>query len=128
MNTTIIIVGHVGKAPEQINLADGKSLVKFGLAVNEKVKGEDKTQWYTVEAWNGSGENVLKYVTSGREVQVIGRLSLKMYKGKDGESHIDPVISLSTFHLCGKKPESVESTDADEGVEQAKKGRKLRSV
>jgi single-strand DNA-binding protein len=113
MSNTIIILGYVGKAPEQVTLNDAtKALVKFRVAVKEpSVKGQEKTQWYTVEAWNGTSENTLKYITKGREVQVTGRLSLVTYTAKDGSTQTDPVIKMSNFHLCGKKPEA-SSTDS----------------
>ncbi len=111
MGNTITIIGYVGKAPEKVTLNDpNKALAKFRVAVKEPaVQGQEKTQWYTVEAWNGSSENTLKYITKGREVQVTGRLSLVSYTTKEGTTQTDPVVKMSNFHLCGKKPEASDT-------------------
>lgn len=103
----IIILGHVGQQPKQVELTDtSKSLVKFSVAVKEpSAKGQQKTQWFEVEAWNGNSENALSLITKGREVQITGRLTLNTYTGKDGTNKVTPVIKMFSFELCGKKPE-----------------------
>jgi single-stranded DNA-binding protein len=61
---------------------------------------------------NGLGERVLKTVTRGREVVVHGRLSLSTYtREEDGmkKQITKPVIKLTSFHLCGKKPVANET-------------------
>jgi single-strand DNA-binding protein len=111
MSNTIILLGHVGQAPKRIDLTDAsKSLVKFSVAAKEpsSKKGDDKTQWFEVEAWNGNSENALNYITRGREIQVTGRLTLNTYTAKDGTTKVVPVVKMSGFQLCGKKPDAAE--------------------
>jgi single-strand DNA-binding protein len=111
MNNTIIILGHVGQPPKQIDLTDtSKSLVKFSVAVKEpSAKGQEKSQWFEVEAWNGNSENAFNLITKGREVQVTGRLTLNSYTAKDGTNKVVPVIKMLGFQLCGKKPEQTDT-------------------
>lgn len=120
MNNNIVIVGHVGQAPHCVCFGDtGNKLVKFSVAVKEFSfnSEEDKTMWIDVDAWNGLGERVLKTITKGREVVVQGRLAIAEYtKEKDGlkVEVSKPVIKLTSFHLCGKKPTSDEETQPTE--------------
>jgi len=102
MNNLITIIGHVGKAPEIVTFASGKSMAKFSVAVND---GKDKTLWFTVQAWNEASERVFDNITKGREVLIQGRLGLELYKTKKGESAAALTIKLTSFHLCGKKPQ-----------------------
>ncbi|MGD9683522.1 MAG: single-stranded DNA-binding protein [Candidatus Obscuribacterales bacterium] len=114
MNNSITIVGHVGQKPHAIFFGDtGNKVVKFSVAVKEFSSNtdEEKTLWIDVDAWNGLGDRVLKTITKGREVVINGRLALSSYtKEEDGVKRqiTKPVIKLTSFHLCGKRPTSQE--------------------
>lgn len=116
MNNSITIVGHVGKDPQSRDFDDtGNKVVKFSVAVKEYSSNSDelKTMWLDVDAWNGLGDRVLQTVTKGREVVLNGRLAMSTYsKLVDGVTvqMTKPVIKLSSFHLCGKRPIAQEET------------------
>ena len=110
MTAQITLIGRVGNAPALQNFASSKKVV-FSVAVNE-YKGKDKPQvttWYDVECWNGGTDRVLKLVTKGRQIVVIGQLSLNTYfSEKDSKEKTRPVVRLSHFQLCGRKPQDEE--------------------
>lgn len=118
MNNSITIIGHVGQKPKVVSFGDtGNKLVKFSVAVKEFSSNtdEEKTLWLDVDAWNGLGERALKTITKGREVVITGRLAVSTYsKEEDGikKEITKPVIKLTSFHLCGKKPQ--EETQPEE--------------
>ena len=122
MNNAIVIVGHVGQAPTVVTFADtGNRVVKFSVGVKEfsPNRDEPRTMWIDVDAWNGLGDRVLKTVTKGREVVVNGRLALSTFtKQVDGTKMqmTKPVIKLTSYHLCGRKPASVEETPAEDAA------------
>ena len=127
MNNSITIVGHVGQAPHTVSFGDtGNKVVKFSVAVKEfsSNSDEEKTLWLDVDAWNGLGDRVLKTITKGREVVVNGRLAVSTYtKEEDGikKQITKPVIKLTSFHLCGKKPTSQDETQSGEQAADAPK-------
>ncbi|MGH9552141.1 MAG: single-stranded DNA-binding protein [Terriglobales bacterium] len=131
MNNQITVVGHVGQAPNSVSFGDtGNKVVKFSVAVKEfsSNSDEDKTMWIDVDAWNGLGERVLSTITKGREVVVTGRLALSQYNKEINGVTVKmtkPVIKLTSFHLCGKKPDSNSETTAEE---KPSKSRKLATV
>lgn len=110
MNNQITLVGYVGQAPKSVSFGDtGNKVAKFSLAVKEFSPKTDevKTLWFDVDAWNGLGERVLETITKGREVVVIGRLGLSHYTKEINGTAVQmtkPVVKLTSFHLCGKKP------------------------
>jgi len=114
MNNQVTLVGYVGQTPTSVSFDDtGNRVVKFSLAVKEfsSKTDEEKTMWVDVDAWNGLGERVVTTVTKGRELVVMGRLSISSYeKVVDGLpiKMSKPVIKLTSFHLCGPKPVEVE--------------------
>jgi single stranded DNA-binding protein len=126
MNNQVTLVGHVGQAPTSYGFADGKQVVKFSIAVREYSPNsdEDKTLWFDVDAWNGLGDRVLKTITKGREVVLIGRLSLSTYTKEVNGATIQvtkPVIKLSSYHLCGRKPEVKPEAESDKPTGKRKK-------
>lgn len=127
MNNNCTFVGHVGQTPHSVSFGDtGNKVVKFSVAVKEfsNKEDEDKTMWIDVDAWNGLGERVLKTVTKGREVVINGRLAMSTYTKEVNGVKIPttkPVLKLTSFHLCGKKPKETQSeeTNSDESRELA---------
>jgi single-stranded DNA-binding protein len=124
MNNTITIVGHVGNAPRSISFGDTQNkLAKFSVAVKEfSNSGDEKTLWIDVDAWNGLADRVIKTITKGREVVVTGRLAVSTFhKEEDGikKEVTKPVIKLSSFHLCGKRPTVVTETPQEAQSEQS---------
>ena len=92
MNTLrnkVQLIGHVGNAPEIVNLESGRKLAKFSIATNEtykNAKGEKitDTQWHNVVAWGKTAELVENYVPKGKEIGVEGKLTSRTYEDKDG--------------------------------------------
>ncbi len=130
MNNQITLLGHVGKNPVETSFADsGNKVVRFSLAIKEFSKSEEeKTLWIDVECWNGLGERVLSLITKGREVQVCGRLALSEYsKEINGQKvpMVKPIVKLSSFHLCGKKPEEEGEAQAPTNIKASRKTRKV---
>jgi single-strand DNA-binding protein len=116
MNNQCTFVGRVGADPTTKIFTDTKNkVVKFSLAVKDFSPNRDevRTTWISVDAWNGLGDRVLQTVAKGREIVINGRLSTTTYKTeKDGVMHeiTKPVLNLTSFHLCGKKPMGVATS------------------
>ena len=82
-----------------------------------------------VDAWNGLGERVAKYITKGREVVIFGRLFLSSYeKEVEGQkiTLVKPIVKLTSFHLCGSKP--AEDGETPQVRETTTKPKKLKAV
>lgn len=127
MNNQLTIIGRVGQDPRAVSFADtGNKVVKFSLGVTEysNKKEEEKTLWIDVDCWNGLGDRVMQTVTKGREVLLTGRLAINTFTkevdGKTVEVH-KPILKLTSFHLCGPKPTTVEKTDDAESKKSTRK-------
>lgn len=130
MNNTITVVGHVGQNPQSVSFeGSGNKVVKFSVAVKEfsSASEEDSTFWIDVDAWNGLGDRVMSTITSGREVAVSGRLALSKYTKEVNGVKVQmtkPLIKMTGFHLCGKRPVQKE-TELQTVNEAPAKSRKL---
>ncbi|MBA3859684.1 MAG: hypothetical protein C0508_03085 [Cyanobacteria bacterium PR.023] len=108
----ITLIGKVGGEPTAVTFTDSDNkLAKFSIAVPEYSSKVDDPEplWIDVDAWGNLAERVLDYVTKGREICVSGKLSIVKYNKEVNGVTVKmtkPVVKLSSFHLCGKKPQS----------------------
>jgi single-stranded DNA-binding protein len=81
---------------------------------------------------NGLGERVLKTITKGREVVVHGRLALSTFNKEVNGVKVEmtkPVVKLTSFHLCGRKPSSAaEETQTEPSEASTSKKARLSAV
>ena len=107
MKNRVQLIGNVGQDPEIKNLEGGKKLANLSIATNDTYtndKGEriTDTQWHRVTAWGNNAEIIEKYVTKGKEIAVIGKLSYRNYDDKNGEKRYVTEITISELQLLGK--------------------------
>lgn len=126
-NNQISLVGNVGQAPTSVTFPDSDNkLAKFSIAVREYSSKTDNPEpmWVDVDAWGNLAERVLKTITEGREVVIYGRLSISKYNKEINGVTVKmtkPVVKLSGFHLCGKKPKTEESEPSEKTASRKKK-------
>lgn len=114
----VILVGHVGKNPEQRVFASGESVTSFSLATSEKYKdksGEwkDQTEWHNLSCFGKLSEIANKYVTKGTQVYVEGKIKTNKYTDKSGVEKYSTNIVVSSLQLLGSK--EVKSPPLDHG-------------
>jgi single-strand DNA-binding protein len=107
----ITIIGSLGKDPEVRTVQSGNTVCSFSVAVTERYKGENKTTWFRVSAWNKLGENCAKYLSKGKKCAVVGSVSVSTYDGKDGKTHFSLDIFAENVEFLSPK---TEPSDADE--------------
>ena len=107
MKNRVQLIGNVGQDPEIKNLEGGKKLANISIATNDSYtndKGEriTDTQWHRLTAWGNTAEIIEKYVTKGKEIAVIGKLTYRNYDDKNGEKRYVTEITISELQLLGK--------------------------
>jgi len=101
------LIGHVGKDPQVHEFDEGTGIVTFSLATNDQYKkrnGEivEQTTWHNCVAFGKTGELIQKYVKSGKEIAVEGKISKRKYEKEGIEREVCEII-ISDFLLLGKK-------------------------
>lgn len=82
-NTAVTIIGRVASDPNLTTTTSGRSLAKFRLAHNRRVRdaqgnwSDGETSWYDVVCWQQLAANVANSVTKGQQVIVHGVLEVK---------------------------------------------------
>jgi single-strand DNA-binding protein len=111
-----ILIGNVGKEPEIRKTQSGISVANFSLATSKKIKGEDKTEWHRIVAWDKLAEIVEKYVHKGDKLMIEGEIETRDYE-KDGQKVYTTEIRAWNMEMLGGKPEGNQSTGSNQKVD-----------
>ena len=87
----VVLVGHVGSAPETRYTKAGSAVSTFSLATHElkkTISEEEKehTEWHNILAWGNMGEFAEQYIKRGQLVCIEGRLKTSKWESKEGLS------------------------------------------
>ena len=107
----VTLLGRIGKEPEVRYSQSGMAVCNVSLATSEKVKGEDKTQWHRLVAFDKTAELIGKYVNKGDQLGIEGKISYGSYE-KDGTPIYTTDIIVNRIHFVGgkKQEEKQEQT------------------
>ncbi|OQY59204.1 MAG: hypothetical protein B6245_07960 [Desulfobacteraceae bacterium 4572_88] len=108
----ISLIGNLGGDPEVRYTPDGLAVTNFNLAVTERVKGVDKTQWYRVTAFGKLGEICGEYLSKGKQVYVEGRLQTSEWEDRDGNKRFNLEVIASVMKMLGTKADNYDSPGA----------------
>lgn len=106
------IIGHLGRDPEMRYSEKGLAIANFSVAVTEKEKGEDFTQWFKVTAFDKLAEICGQYLKKGSQVFVEGRLKGKEYDKKDGTKGFSLEIIARMMLMLNSKSENSSASPA----------------
>ena len=102
----IIVIGNLGRDPEMRYTPSGQSVTSFSIATNRKftVGGEqrEETDWFNVSAWGRLSELCNQYLTKGQQVYLEGRLHLRSYEGRDGQTRWVNEINLTDVQFLSR--------------------------
>ena len=95
----VILIGRLGKDPEQRQLQGGTVIAKFSIATTGSRKvGEqyqDETEWHNCVSFGKQAEYISNYFRKGQMVCVEGRLKTSNWE-KDGVKHYKTEIMVET--------------------------------
>ena len=88
----VMIIGHLGRAPEMRFTPNGVSVANFSIACDRAWKVSDgvkqtSTEWFNVVAWGNLAEIAKDLLNKGSLVYVEGRLQTRAWQDKEGHQH-----------------------------------------
>ncbi len=95
-----ILIGRLGKDPEERVTKNGKKGIFFSLAVDSYFSKEKKTDWYSIQVWDENLFRLCLSLKKGSLVSVAGTpLPVKTYEAKDGTTRVDQGLNCSAIYF-----------------------------
>lgn len=111
----VVLLGHLGRDAETKYTASQVAVSRFSIATNRRVKdtqtGEwkDETDWHNVVLWRN--DNVLQFLTKGRQVYIEGRLQTRQYEDQNGQKRYSTEVVAEDVILLGGRGEGAPAGD-----------------
>lgn len=107
----VLLIGHVVKTPEirYLETPDHPKVAQFTLATTEARKAKDGTvtkltEWHNIVAWRGVADFVEKYIQTGSQVFIEGKLRTRSWESKGQKVYRTEIIA-ENLQFVGRKPE-----------------------
>lgn len=102
----ITIMGRLTRDPELRRTGSGVAVTSFTLAVDRDYapEGQEReTDFIDVVAWRQTGEFVAKYFTKGRMAVASGRLQIRSWTDKDGNTRRNAEVVADNVYFADSK-------------------------
>jgi single-strand DNA-binding protein len=106
-----ILIGNLGKDPDNRYTPNGQAVTSFSLATTEKYKDksgvqQSRTEWHNVVCWGRLAEIARDYLKKGNPVYIEGRIQYRSYDDKEGIKRYRTEIVAEKLQLLGGRPSS----------------------
>ncbi len=106
MLNSVNLQGRLTRDPELRELATGKKLANFTLAVD---RGKDATDFIRCVAFDRVADTAASYLKKGDMAIVAGRLSVRTWKDKEEKTREETTVTVYEINFCGgRKAETPE--------------------
>ncbi len=107
VSNRVQLIGRLGGDPEVKNFESGRKMVKFSLATNDHYTDKsgnkvENTEWHNIVMWGKTAEVAENYLSKGKEVLVVGKLTYNQYETEKGERRHYTQINVNEMQLLGK--------------------------
>lgn len=105
----VILVGNLGKDPENRFLANGTAVTNLALATSEQWKdkqsGEQKerTEWHNIVFFGRLAEIAGEYLRKGSQIYVEGSLRTRKWQDKEGKDRYTTEIVGNEMQMLGSR-------------------------
>jgi len=111
MKNFVNVQGRIGSM-NLTTMDDGMSVMNLRVAVSEKYKGEEHTDWFSVSLFDKKAEAVNQYLNVGDPIELYGKLKTRSYTDKSGiERHVTE-IKANGFEFVPTVKRESEDTPA----------------
>ena len=109
----VFLIGNLTRDPELRTTQSGVDVCSFTIAVNRR-RTQDSNQpeadFFRISVWRQMAEVCQKYLSKGRKVSVVGRVSASAYVGNDGTPHASLEVQAEDVEFLTPKGETGENT------------------
>jgi len=113
----VILIGRLGKDPEERTTAGGTRVSSFSLATDtyHNGNGEKTTEWHRIVVFGKAAEQCNQHLKKGRLVCIEGHLQTRSWEKAPGEKHyFTDIVASRVQFLDGKTAAAPASEEAGE--------------
>ncbi len=102
----VMLIGNLTRDPELQTTNGGKSVCRFGLAVQRRFAnqdGERDADFFNITVWGIPGENCHKYLKKGSKCGIVGRIQISTYDAADGSKRTSTDIIADEVEFVGAR-------------------------
>ena len=99
-------IGNLGSDAELRTTTQGKSVLSFDVAVTTGYGDNAETTWVKCQLWNKPAESMGQYLTKGRQVAVVGEVTLRKYQKRDGTPAQSLDVRVTSLKPLGGRDEA----------------------
>ena len=115
----VLLTGRLTRDPELRNLASGRAVTQFGVATNEYVRSQEKSEFHNIVTWGKLAEICGQYLTKGQQVALEGRLQTRSWDDDRGQRHWKTeVVADRVEMLGGRRKKDYDAEAAAHNLEQ----------
>lgn len=106
----VILRGRLTRDPEARTTQSGKNLCRFTLAVDGQRK-DDKADFVPCQAWGRTAEVITEYCGKGKQIEVVGRLSVRSYEDQQGKKRTATEVIVNSMDFISDGTRRVSTND-----------------
>lgn len=103
----VIMTGRLATEPECKTTANEKVICYFRIAVDRSKR--QKTDFFNVVAWNGTGEAIARWFKKGDVISILGRLENDTYETDGVKNHENRIVVREFYFNSGYRKKETES-------------------
>ena len=111
-------IGNVGRDPETRYTQGGKAVANLSIAVTEKWKDKEHTEWVKCVFWGKLAEIVENYVKKGSKLFISGRMQTRKWQDSEGNDKYTTEIVANQMQMLDSKG----SNQGQDGQSQEQSG------
>ena len=106
----VILVGNLGQNPELRYTPNGVAVCSLRVATSEsytdRASGEriTNTEWHNVVLWRGLAETAGKYLKTGSQLYLEGKLKTRQWQDQQGQNRYTTEVVADVMQLLDRAP------------------------
>lgn len=114
----VTLTGNLTHDPEVKYTPGGRAVCEVSIAINDRKKirdeWQDVTTYVDVTLWGRTAENAGQYLTKGRKIAVVGKLTQDSWKDKEtGKQRTKLKVTADTVEFLGNRGPEDQRPPAD---------------
>lgn len=103
-----VFIGNLTADPELRYSTSGVPVATFSIAINEKVKGEEVTEFLDFVCWDKLADTMAEYGRKGRKIGIIAAFHLRRWNADDGSKRSKAEFRARNVEFLDKPPENMQ--------------------